>query len=55
MLELWFGRGTPDVLHQDLKHGNVSAWQGRVVTGMYDVENQAANKPVFKLARRNAL
>lgn len=29
MLEWWFGKGTYQVLHEDLKVGNVAAWQGR--------------------------
>lgn len=35
MLELWFGKANYDVLFQDLKVGNVSAWQGRVLEGLY--------------------
>lgn len=35
MLEWWFGKATYDVLFQDLKIGNVSAWQGRMLEGMY--------------------
>ncbi len=34
MLELWFGRGTYEVLHEDLVLGNVSSWQNRVVSGL---------------------
>lgn len=30
-LEWWFGNATHEVLHEDLKLANVSAWQGRVV------------------------
>ncbi len=33
MLELWFGKATYMLLHNDLKLANVSAWQGRAVYG----------------------
>ena len=39
MLEFWFGRGNTEVLHQDLKLGQVSAWQGRVIGGHVNVAN----------------
>jgi Glycosyl hydrolase family 30 beta sandwich domain len=37
MLEFWGGRGTPDVLMDDLTIGNVSAWQGRAMLGFYKI------------------
>ena len=48
MLEFWFGRGSAEVLHQDLKLGQVSAWQGRVMGGHVTVANpDAANSLVL--------
>ncbi|NIR61214.1 MAG: hypothetical protein GWO02_17785, partial [Gammaproteobacteria bacterium] len=41
MLELWFGWGDYNVLHQDLEEGQVSAWQGRVLRGLFDVVTDA--------------
>lgn len=38
MLEWWFGKGTPEVLYQDLTIGRNSAWQGRVERGLHDAE-----------------
>ncbi len=38
MLEWWFGRGTHDVLHEDLTVGHNTSWQGRVVRGLFKVQ-----------------
>jgi len=38
MLEYWLGNGTPQVLHEDLKDGMNSAWQGRALSGHFNVE-----------------
>jgi hypothetical protein len=38
MLEFWFGRADYKVLHNDLKLGNVSAWQGRTVLTFHDID-----------------
>lgn len=38
MLEWWFGRGAHRVLHEDLSLGRNTAWQGRVLVGLFDVE-----------------
>ncbi|MGR3762437.1 hypothetical protein ACUXV3_20230 (plasmid) [Roseobacteraceae bacterium NS-SX3] len=35
MLEWWFGHATYEVLHEDLTLGQVSAWQGRVLQGLF--------------------
>ena len=42
MLEYWFGKGDAAVLRQDLVRGNVSAFQGRVVTGFFDIDRTGA-------------
>lgn len=49
MLEWWFGKATYKVLHNDLKNGEVSAWQGRVIEGHYDVENRDSAHPNLTL------
>ncbi len=47
MLEYWFGRGTPQVLHEDLKVGGAVAWQGRVLGGLVDVRNPRSSAPLI--------
>jgi hypothetical protein len=42
MLELWFGRATYRTLLQDLTVGNVSSWQGRVLSGLFDASAGAS-------------
>ncbi len=49
MLEWWFGHGTDDVLHQDLKVGMNSAWQGRVLKGLFDIKFNGTNPPVVTM------
>lgn len=48
MLEWWFGKATHDVLYEDLTIGNVSAWQGRVVSGIYDAPNHEGEAPQMR-------
>lgn len=48
MLEWWFGRGTHKVLFEDLTIGNVSAWQGRVISGIYDAPNREGEAPQMR-------
>ncbi|NDV99594.1 hypothetical protein [Salipiger sp. PrR002] len=36
MLEWWFGKGTQQVLLEDLTVGNAASWQGRVINGLFD-------------------
>lgn len=48
MLEWWFGKATYKVLHEDLKLGQVSAWQGRVLPGHFDVQNPDSERPVVR-------
>lgn len=45
MLELWFGRGTSDVLREDLTQGNVVAWQGNVISGLVQAGQAATQGP----------
>jgi hypothetical protein len=49
MLEWWFGKATYEVLHEDLKTGSVSAWQGRVVGGHFDIDGRTSDSPVLTL------
>ena len=51
MLEWWFGHGTHDVLHEDLKIGNVSAWQGRVLTGHFDIPKNGNREAPVRLRK----
>ena len=46
MLELWFGRANHNVLHEDLKIGNASSWQGRVLNGHFQI-NQPQGQPAI--------
>lgn len=68
MLEWWFGHGTYEVLHKDLKHGNNSSWQGRVLQGLFDIsvtnpkepevtlkEETRINRQYFNYIRANAV
>ena len=48
MLEWWFGKGTHTILYQDLSIGNVSAWQGRVVSGIYDPPIREGGPPQLR-------
>lgn len=48
MLEWWFGKATHEVLYEDLTIGNVSAWQGRVVSGIYDAPNHDGEAPQMR-------
>ena len=48
MLEWWFGKATHKVLYEDLTIGNVSAWQGRVVSGIYDAPSQQGEAPQMR-------
>jgi hypothetical protein len=47
MLEWWFGQATYQVLHDDLKNGRNSAWQGMAFADLYTVN--AGNPPTFNL------
>ena len=38
MLEFWGGKGTYQTLHEDLKFGNVSCWQGRTVLKCHKID-----------------
>lgn len=51
MLEWWFGKGTHAVLHEDLKLGKNSSWQGRVLNGHFRVEGRKSNRPSLRLQR----
>lgn len=48
MLEWWFGNATDEVLHEDLKYGNVSAWQGRVVRTFFQKVEVNGGEPDFR-------
>lgn len=41
MLEFWFGRATYQTLHEDLRFGNISAWQGRTMLTCHSVDLDA--------------
>ncbi|MCP5433184.1 MAG: hypothetical protein H6923_07930 [Alphaproteobacteria bacterium] len=45
MLEWWFGHGNEDVLHEDLEAGRNSAWQGRTLRGLFDVDMSNPKAP----------
>lgn len=45
MLEWWFGNATYEVLHEDLKLGQVAAWQGRVLQGHFNIRNPGSEHP----------
>jgi hypothetical protein len=47
MLEWWFGKGTYEVLHEDLRDAQVSAWQGRVLWGLFDVRQGPSGRAVL--------
>jgi hypothetical protein len=49
MLEWWFGKGTYEVLHEDLKIGSVSAWQGTVIGTHFEVDGQESDSPILTL------
>ncbi len=55
MLELWFGKATYDVLFNDLKIGNVTAWQGRMVEGMFRPDDTGALQPRQEVATNRLL
>lgn len=38
MLEYWGGKGTYDLLHNDLKYAQVSAWQGRTALTQHKID-----------------
>lgn len=48
MLEWWFGKATHKVLYEDLTIGNVSAWQGRVVSGIYEAPSHPGEAPQMR-------
>lgn len=48
MLELWFGKATPDVLYEDLTTGMNSAWQGETIRGVGYDETPGA-KPAVRM------
>jgi hypothetical protein len=47
MTEWWFGKATLDVLYDDLKIANVSAWQGRVINGYVSRKANADGSPSY--------
>lgn len=47
MLEWWFGKATAAVLREDLVYGNVSAFQGRTVTGFHTLKRSAAGVEII--------
>lgn len=47
MLEWWFGNATAAVLREDLVYGNVSAFQGRTVTGFHNRERSAGGVKII--------
>lgn len=49
MLEWWFGRGDHNVLHEDLKLGRVSSWQGRVLNGHFRTDEDGASGALIQL------
>ncbi len=49
MLEWWFGHGDYNVLHEDLKLGRVSSWQGRVLHGHFRADEGNASGPLIQL------
>lgn len=58
MLEWWFGRASHDILHEDLKVGNNSAWQDRTLLGMVTVDTSNAASPrlgIDKVSEYNRL
>ncbi|GEM_PF-2756400 len=68
MLEFWFGRATYEVLFEDLVEGMNSAWQGRVLRGLFMVatgettvekitynSDTKYNRQVFRFVRMGAV
>jgi len=50
MLEWWFGKAGPETLHLDLKRGNNSAWQGRVLKTLFmEVDEKNPDNAVVTL------
>lgn len=49
MLEWWFGHGDHEVLHEDLKLGRVSSWQGRVLHGHFRAIESGASEQLIQL------
>lgn len=49
MLEWWFGHANHDVLHEDLKLGHNTAWQGRELRDLFTVHNPNSDKPTLTL------
>lgn len=49
MLEWWFGHGDYNVLHEDLKLGQVSSWQGRVLHGHFRADEGGVSGPLIQL------
>ena len=47
MLEWWFGKGTYEVLHEDLRDAQVSAWQGRTLWTLFDLRQGPTGRPVL--------
>lgn len=57
MLEWWFGNANYEVLHKDLTAGENVSWQGRVVSGLVDLDTTDLKRPKMKLrqdSRMNA-
>ncbi len=68
MLEWWFGTATYEVLHKDLTLGRNSAWQGRALAGLFEIDDSDPenliveyaidtmyNRQYFKFVRRGAV
>lgn len=50
MLEWWFGHAGPETLHRDLKQGDNSAWQGRVLKTLFKkIDERHPEKAVVAL------
>jgi len=49
MLEFWFGQATHQVLHDDLKNGRNSAWQGTLLQELFSINLADVQHPAITL------
>jgi hypothetical protein len=48
MLEWWFDNGTYEVLYEDLTVGRNSAWQGSVLSGLFEIDATDPQNPIVE-------
>ncbi len=52
MLEWWFDYGTYHILHEDLKQGNNTAWQGHVLDkSLFDIDTKNPKQPIVSIKK----